>query len=91
MRREGLESLKQGGYQQPERLHPVRRGDENDDGNWKTAEVLLVFQILVGRQNRVKISGRQLKEFTVPLATPAHCCDGANIVLGQQPGKRAGQ
>ena len=50
-----------------------------------------MFEILVGRQKRIEISGRQMKELTVPLAAPTHCCDGANIVLGQQPGKRTGQ
>jgi hypothetical protein len=88
-RREGLESLKQGGYQQPERLHPVRRGDENDDGDWKTAEVLLVFQILVGRQKGVEVSGRQLKEFTVRLppqpiaATVRTSCSGSSRASGR--------
>jgi len=82
-RREGLESLKQGGYQQPERLHPVRRDDEDDDGNWETAEVLLVFQALVGGQQRVELGGGLPKERTVAKAGPARLRYGVNVVAGR--------
>ena len=47
-----------------------------------------MFQILVGRQQRVEVSSRQLKQLTVPFATPTHCRYGANVVIGQQPDER---
>ncbi len=48
-RRQGLENFKESGYQRAERFDPVRRGSENDHGNWESGEVLLVLQILIGR------------------------------------------
>ena len=86
-----LESSEERGYQWAERFDPVRRGDDNDDGNWESAEVLLVLQILIGRQQRVEVGGRQLQQLAVSLADPAHRSDGADVVLGQEPGERPGQ
>jgi len=55
--RQGLENLEESGYQRAERFDPVRRGSENDHGNWESGEVLLVLEILIGRQHRVEVAG----------------------------------
>lgn len=79
--RQGLENLEESRYQRAERFDPVRRGSENDHGNRESGEVLLVLQILIGRQHRVEVAGCQLQQLTVSLAGPAHRGDGADIVL----------
>ncbi len=87
---QGLESSEKDGYQGPERFDSVRRRDEDNNGNWEGTDVLLMLQILIRRQQGVEVARRQLQEFAVSPARPAHRCDGADIVLGQQPGKRPG-
>ena len=50
---------------------------------------------LLGRQSlkspQVECPGRQLQQLAVPDARPAHRGDGADVVLGQQPGERPRQ
>ncbi len=87
---QSLESSEQDGYQGAERFDSVRRRDEDNNGNWEGTDVLLMLQILIRRQQGVEVARRQLQEFAVSPARPAHRCDGADIVLGQQPGKRPG-
>jgi hypothetical protein len=53
--------LEESGYQRADRFDPVRRGAENDDGNWKSTQVLLVLQILIGRQQHIEVGGRQVQ------------------------------
>ena len=90
LRRQCLESSKQVGYQGPERFESVRGRHENDDSNWESTEVLLMLQVLIRCQERVERATGQLQQFTVSLARPVHRSDGADFVLGQQPGKRPG-
>ena len=66
---EGLESFEESGYQGAERVDPVCLGNEDDDGNWEGAEVLLVLQILIGRQQRVEVGAASCSS---PFRLPAH-------------------
>jgi hypothetical protein len=50
-----------------------------------------VLQILICRQQRVEVGGRQLQQFTVSLAGPSHLSDCADLVVRQQAGKRPRQ
>lgn len=60
-RTQSPEGLKESWYQRAERFDPVRRRDKNDDGNWQGIEVLLMLQILIGGQKRVKFAGCKLQ------------------------------
>jgi len=88
---QSLESSEQDGYQGAERFDSVRRRDEDNNGNWEGTDVLLMLQILIRRQQGVEVARRQLQEFAASPARPAHRCDGADFVLGQQPSKRPGK
>ena len=80
---QGLESAKQGGYQRPEGLHPVRGRDENDHGDWEHAEVLLLLKMLIRRQKGVESANRQPQQFAVLDTRPTQRRHGTNFVLGQ--------
>ena len=54
-----MESSQQRRYQRPEGLDPVRRRDENNDRNRESADVLLMLQILIGRQEDVELTSHQ--------------------------------
>ena len=67
-------------------LDPVRRRDKNNDRNREGAEVLLMLQILIGRQEGVELTRRQSQQLAVSDARPAHRRDGADLVLLQKLG-----
>ncbi len=46
-----------------------------------------MLQILVGRQEGVELTSRQLEQRAVSDARPAHRRDGADLVLRQKPGQ----
>ena len=88
--RQGLKTSQEGRYQGSEGSDPVRRCDEHDDGDREGTQSLLMFQILIGRQEGVERTGRKSQQLAVSGARPAHCGNGANFVLGEQPSKRPG-
>ena len=89
--RQGLKTSQEGRYQGAEGSDPVRRCNEHDDGDRECTQILLMFQILIGRQEGVERTSRKLQQLAVSGARPAHCGNCANFVLGKQPGKRPGQ
>jgi hypothetical protein len=80
--RQGLKTSQEARYQGAEGSDPVRRCDEHDDGDREGTPILLMFQILIGRQEGVELTGRELQQLAVSDARPAHCGNGANFVLG---------
>jgi len=50
-RQEGREQSRQ---KRPKLFDPIARGYEHNNGKWKCLQVLLVLEILVGRQEDIK-------------------------------------
>lgn len=88
-RRQSLERAKQGGYEGLERFDSVRRSNEDYHSNWEGAEVLLMLEILIRRQEGVEIRSCQLQERAVSDALPAIAatvrtsCSGSSRLSGR--------
>src|SRR5438128_12295223 len=88
---EGPKSFEKRRNQRGERLDSVRGRDENDDGNWEGANVLLMFQILICCHQGVEVAGGHLKQLTVSLAGPPHLSHRPDFMGREQPRKRTWQ
>ena len=69
--------------QRKEGFNSIGGRDENDDGNRKSRDVLLVLQILICRQEGVEVISREPKELAIFLACPAHGRNSTDFVPGQ--------
>jgi hypothetical protein len=59
---------------------PIARGYEHNNSKWKCLQVLLVLEILVGRQEDVKLAAGAAWKFTILQPGPPHLSDRTNVM-----------
>lgn len=80
---ERLEDLRN---HRPQFLDAVRLREYDDDPDSRSSKVLLKFEILVYREQRVEVlADHEAQEIAIPLRGPPHIDDVANVVSYQVP------
>ena len=80
----GLKSSKYLRHERLKGLKSITGGNEQDDGDRQGLEVLLKFDVLVGRQDDVEGLSGTAEEFAVVEAGPLHFGDGSCVVPSEQ-------
>lgn len=77
--------------ERPQLFYAIRLGDQEDYAHHGRAKVLLKFEILVNRDQRIELFGEhESQQFAVALRGPAHVDDVPDLVSDEVELQRAG-
>ena len=72
-------------HQGPKHRHVIARSVNDDYRQRKTSKVLLIFEVAVNREEKVKLLRRQLQKFTISHTGPPRLGNGPDFVARKLP------